>query len=572
MRLPSPTFLSFPHVRSPPLCPLPPFARNGGAGQVHPPFRLRPRSRQTGDLNTTPTPADSRAGLRKKKGHAPRSRAMGDTRDKPPQPPLPFALVIESPVRSGFLAQFGKTGTGTDPSSSSSSRRRGRCERVAVIARLSSRVVVVVVVDVSMLRLLMRVVLAAVGVSFLRLSLLMCVVLAAVGVLRLSMCRSCGVDVSSSWSSWSWWWWLIYCCCGRRGGAWVVVDVVVVRVGVGTIVVVETGSVRVGIGAAVGPVLVGVVVDTGVVVAVKTGWDRSQPALWRFTQIPDLDEPQPVRFSNRMNRNRRSGCHRLQSGPVPVFFRFIGLDFRTLVCAQGKSRNKVRHGTGHATRDGVGEGTRRATRMAREWGGGTLQPGAVPPSPRVGARGQRMNRNTQKRRPSPGTPSLQVTTQKRPPSPRYASPEAPRMQSRGARAGGARPGGVRIGRRTPVPRLPLHTGATCIHAPPLCAKRKRGLPAGDKTPRLHSHRNGEPHRKGAREPGVAPPLTPAQERRANGRGRIGRGCAQRVCTHERGVGCAPLSRRPLRGTEGQGVRTQTAACGGLYRVERTPLL
>ncbi|KAH9042407.1 hypothetical protein EDB84DRAFT_1436386 [Lactarius hengduanensis] len=38
---------------------------------------------------------------------------------------------------------------------------------------------------------------------------------------------------------------------------------------------------------------------------VKTGWDRSQPALWRFTQMPDLDEPQPVIFSGRMNRNRR---------------------------------------------------------------------------------------------------------------------------------------------------------------------------------------------------------------------------------------------------------------------------
>ncbi|KAH9015794.1 hypothetical protein EDB85DRAFT_2280185 [Lactarius pseudohatsudake] len=80
---------------------------------------------------------------------------------------------------------------------------------------------------------------------------------------------------------------------------------------------------------------------------------------------------------------------------------------------------------------------------------------------------------------------------------------------------------------------------------------------------------GEPHGKGAREPGAAPPLTPAQERRANGRGRIGRGCAQRVRTRERGVGCAPLSRRPLRGTEGRGARTQTAACGGLYGSDST---
>ncbi|KAH9022982.1 hypothetical protein EDB85DRAFT_1992962, partial [Lactarius pseudohatsudake] len=59
------------------------------------------------------------------------------------------------------------------------------------------------------------------------------------------------------------------------------------------------------------------------------------------------------------------------------------------------------------------------------------------------------------------------------------------MHKRAHGPGGARPGGVRIGRRAPVPRPPLHTGATRIHAPPLCAKRKRGLPAGDKTPRLH---------------------------------------------------------------------------------------
>ncbi|KAH9012641.1 hypothetical protein EDB85DRAFT_2296635 [Lactarius pseudohatsudake] len=122
---------------------------------------------------------------------------------------------------------------------------------------------------------------------------------------------------------------------------------------------------------------------------------------------------------------------------------------------KGSARNEVRHGTGHATRDGVGEGTRNTpsplspgtacatpegtrrppsrfarrgdtqTRGARgnENGrastplaprrrlhagsarmGGALQPGAAPPSPRVGARGQRANRNAQKRRPSPGTP------------------------------------------------------------------------------------------------------------------------------------------------------------------------
>ncbi|KAH9014467.1 hypothetical protein EDB85DRAFT_1899196 [Lactarius pseudohatsudake] len=32
-----------------------------------------------------------------------------------------------------------------------------------------------------------------------------------------------------------------------------------------------------------------------VAVVVKTGWDWSQPALWRFTQMPNLDEPQPDR-------------------------------------------------------------------------------------------------------------------------------------------------------------------------------------------------------------------------------------------------------------------------------------
>ncbi|KAH9021042.1 hypothetical protein EDB85DRAFT_1895854 [Lactarius pseudohatsudake] len=185
------------------------------------------------------------------------------------------------------------------------------CECVAVIARSSAQVVVVVVivvVSMSMLRLLMRVVLAAVGVSFLRLSVPEChssvaavgVVLAAVGV---SFLRGCRVVVVVNVSS-----------------SMVVAVVVVVRVGVDAVVVVEAQVVGVGVGAAVGP---------GVEIVV-TGWDRSQPALWRFTQMPDLDEPQPVKFPGRMNRNRRSGCHRLQSGPVPVFFRFMGLDFRTL--------------------------------------------------------------------------------------------------------------------------------------------------------------------------------------------------------------------------------------------------
>ncbi|KAH9166943.1 hypothetical protein EDB89DRAFT_1910321 [Lactarius sanguifluus] len=64
---------------------------------------------------------------------------------------------------------------------------------------------------------------------------------------------------------------------------------------------------------------VGVVGWSWLIVAVKTGWDQSQPALWRFTHLPDLDEPQPVKFSGRMNRNRRSKSQGVATGiTLPV--------------------------------------------------------------------------------------------------------------------------------------------------------------------------------------------------------------------------------------------------------------
>ncbi|KAH9029704.1 hypothetical protein EDB85DRAFT_1965631 [Lactarius pseudohatsudake] len=145
-------------------------------------------------------------------------------------------------------------------------------------------------------------------------------------------------------------------------------------------------------------------------------------------------------------------------------------------------------------------------RAAREWGGGgarsNLERRPLLPGLARGGNAQTGTRTS-------GAPPLEPLPAgscararigdpaEAPPLPPLREPGSPpRMHSRGARAGGARPGGVRIGRRAPVPRPPLHTGATRIHAPPLCAKRKRGLPAGDKSPRLHSRGNGGAAREG----------------------------------------------------------------------------
>ncbi|KAH9034602.1 hypothetical protein EDB85DRAFT_2144254 [Lactarius pseudohatsudake] len=106
-RLPPPSSHRF-RVRSPPL-PLPPFARNGGAGQ---------------ETQTPPSPLLTRKrGLRKKKGHAPPFACNGgatgippslireqDTRDKPPQPPLPFARKGSAGTRCG-MGQDTRRGT-----------------------------------------------------------------------------------------------------------------------------------------------------------------------------------------------------------------------------------------------------------------------------------------------------------------------------------------------------------------------------------------------------------------------------------------------------------------------------
>ncbi|KAH9168017.1 hypothetical protein EDB89DRAFT_1909653 [Lactarius sanguifluus] len=56
---------------------------------------------------------------------------------------------------------------------------------------------------------------------------------------------------------------------------------------------------------------VGVVGWSWLIVAVKTGWDRSQPALWRFTHLPDLDEPQPTTAATAAtttSRRRQPQC------------------------------------------------------------------------------------------------------------------------------------------------------------------------------------------------------------------------------------------------------------------------
>ncbi|KAH9012253.1 hypothetical protein EDB85DRAFT_2039104, partial [Lactarius pseudohatsudake] len=131
-------------------------------------------------------------------------------------------------------------------------------------------------------------------------------------------------------------------------------------------------------------------------------------------------------------------------------------------------------------------------RAAREWGG-ALQPGAAPPSPWVGARGQRANRNAQKRRPSPGTPLPAGSCARArtgdhaeaPPLPPPREPGSPPYALQGCNGpGGAQPGGVQIGRRAPVARPPLHTGTTRIHVPPLCAKRKE---RGSRTGRVRAN-------------------------------------------------------------------------------------
>ncbi|KAH8986423.1 hypothetical protein EDB86DRAFT_3082891 [Lactarius hatsudake] len=88
-----------------------------------PPFRPCPRSRRTGDSNTTPAPADSRAGAAQEEGARPPFARNGgatgippsfireqDTREKPPQPPLPFAHKGSTGTRCG-MGQDTRRGT-----------------------------------------------------------------------------------------------------------------------------------------------------------------------------------------------------------------------------------------------------------------------------------------------------------------------------------------------------------------------------------------------------------------------------------------------------------------------------
>ncbi|KAH8990023.1 hypothetical protein EDB86DRAFT_2831325 [Lactarius hatsudake] len=202
------------------------------------------------------------------------------------------------------------------------------------------------------------------------------------------------------------------------------------------------------------------------------------------------------------------------------------------VCPQGKRRNEVRHGTGHAMRDSVGEGTCNAPSLLSPWTARATPEGMRRPPSRFarrgdtqtrGARGDENERTSAPLAPrhwaacewgggggraptwsgapfSPGwragatweperaeAASLPWNPPPRgfvrkganrrprrsapPPPPREPGSPPPICTPGAHGPGGARPGGVQIGRRAPVPRPPLHTRATRIHVPPLCAKR-----------------------------------------------------------------------------------------------------
>ncbi|KAH8978495.1 hypothetical protein EDB86DRAFT_2836704 [Lactarius hatsudake] len=195
-------------------------------------------------------------------------------------------------------------------------------------------------------------------------------------------------------------------------------------------------------------------------------------------------------------------------------------------------------------------------------------PPLEPPSPRVHAQG-----------------CEQVTTQKRPPSPatRARKPPPYALQGRtgwvvhdqAACKSGAHP---LEGKDDEWGAGQHGACASCTHlrANGACKGRKWGLPARDKTPlcaRASIHVGmGELHGKGTRKPGAAPSLTPAQERRVNGRGRIGKGCAQQGANVRVGSGvrtpfALTWNKGPGRADTNSGMRG-----GGLYGMERTPPL
>ncbi|KAH9029225.1 hypothetical protein EDB84DRAFT_1677144 [Lactarius hengduanensis] len=193
--------------------------------------------------------------------------------------------------------------------------------------------------------------------------------------------------------------------------------------------------------------------------------------------------------------------------------------------------------------------------------GGTLQPGAAPPSPRVGVRGQRANRNAQKRRPSPRARIGDHA--EAPPSPRHTSPEAPPYALQGCTGRVVHDRAARPG----APPSFAHRGDTHTRAALVCKAETGTAGQGqDPTPPFAQERGSRTGRVRANPERCPLSLLHRSDARTGGVG-LGRGVCNRVRTRERGVGCAPPLRRPLRGTEGRGARTQAAACGGLYGME-----
>ncbi|KAH9029705.1 hypothetical protein EDB85DRAFT_1965633, partial [Lactarius pseudohatsudake] len=201
-------------------------------------------------------------------------------------------------------------------------------------------------------------------------------------------------------------------------------------------------------------------------------------------------------------------------------------------------------------------------RAAREWGvrsnlerrpllpglarGGNAQTGTrrsgapplEPPSPRVRAQGRE-----------------QATTQKRPPSPRHASPEAPRMHSRGATG------------RVVHDRAACKSGGAPQWPALLCTQERHAYTC---RPCVQSGRNGGAAREGYAQIRSGAPLTPALERRANGRGRIGKGCAQQGAHARAGSGVRTPFASTFARNRGPGrADTNGGMRGGLYGMERT---